>query len=95
MYNWMQSGGYYGGVCLLMAIFHRLPGSVFLYPLVYRWLNGDGFIISLVEKVADIALQGRTTLIEKDCNTCESQCLTERNLESQRQKYLETTPSVL
>lgn len=31
-----------------------------------RWLNGDEFIISSMKKVADIALEGRTALIEKD-----------------------------
>ncbi|XP_057791708.1 glucuronokinase 1-like [Salvia miltiorrhiza] len=31
-----------------------------------RWLNGDEFIISSMEKVANIALEGRTALIEKD-----------------------------
>ncbi|KAL0381764.1 UNVERIFIED_CONTAM: Glucuronokinase [Sesamum angustifolium] len=31
-----------------------------------RWLNGDQFIISTMEEVANIALEGRTALIEKD-----------------------------
>ncbi|KAL7094886.1 hypothetical protein ACP275_11G132900 [Erythranthe tilingii] len=31
-----------------------------------RWLNGDKFIISSLEEVANVALEGRTALIEKD-----------------------------
>lgn len=31
-----------------------------------RWLNGDEFIISTMKEVADIALEGRTALLEKD-----------------------------
>lgn len=31
-----------------------------------RWLNGDEFIISTLKEVADIALEGRTALLEKD-----------------------------
>ncbi|GER41308.1 GHMP kinase family protein [Striga asiatica] len=31
-----------------------------------RWLNGDEFIISSMEEVASIALEGRTALLEKD-----------------------------
>ncbi|RZC94157.1 hypothetical protein C5167_007836 [Papaver somniferum] len=31
-----------------------------------RWLNGDEFIISSMTEVADIALEGRTALLEKD-----------------------------
>lgn len=31
-----------------------------------RWLNGDEFIISSMEEVANIGLEGRTALVEKD-----------------------------
>lgn len=31
-----------------------------------RWLNGDKFIISSMDEVANIALEGQTALIEKD-----------------------------
>lgn len=31
-----------------------------------RWLNGDEFIISSMKEVADLALEGRTALLEKD-----------------------------
>ncbi|KAI5651164.1 hypothetical protein M9H77_37169 [Catharanthus roseus] len=31
-----------------------------------RWLDGDKFIISTMKEVADIALEGRTALLEKD-----------------------------
>ncbi|KAI3939275.1 hypothetical protein MKX01_002143 [Papaver californicum] len=32
-----------------------------------RWLNGDEFIISSMTEVADVALEGRTALLKKDC----------------------------
>ncbi|EEF40976.1 ATP binding protein, putative [Ricinus communis] len=31
-----------------------------------RWLNGDKFIISLMAEVADVALEGRTAILEKN-----------------------------
>lgn len=31
-----------------------------------RWLSGDKFIISSMEKVAEIALEGRTAILNKD-----------------------------
>lgn len=31
-----------------------------------RWLNGDELIISSMKEVANIALEGRTALLEKD-----------------------------
>lgn len=31
-----------------------------------RWLDGDKFIISSMKEVANIALEGRTALLEKD-----------------------------
>ncbi|KAK4772213.1 hypothetical protein SAY86_013988 [Trapa natans] len=31
-----------------------------------RWLNGDEFIISTMKEVADVALEGRTALLDKD-----------------------------
>lgn len=31
-----------------------------------RWLAGDEFIISSLKEVADIALEGRTALLERD-----------------------------
>lgn len=31
-----------------------------------RWLNGDEFIISSIKEVANIALEGRTALVERN-----------------------------
>lgn len=31
-----------------------------------RWLDGDEFIISSMKEVADVALEGRTALLERD-----------------------------
>lgn len=31
-----------------------------------RWLDGDKFIISSMEEVANLALEGKTALLEKD-----------------------------
>ncbi|XP_041999594.1 glucuronokinase 1-like [Salvia splendens] len=50
-----------------------------------RWLNGDEFIISSMKKVADIALEGRTALIEKD--HAELATLMNRNFDLRREMF--------
>lgn len=47
-----------------------------------RWLNGDKFIISSMEEVANIALEGRTALLEKDYTKLAS--LMNRNFDLRR-----------
>ncbi|PIN02653.1 Glucuronokinase [Handroanthus impetiginosus] len=50
-----------------------------------RWLNGDQFIISSMEEIANIALEGRTALIEKDYAKLGS--LMNRNFDLRRQMF--------
>ncbi|KAL8528104.1 hypothetical protein ACS0TY_005786 [Phlomoides rotata] len=50
-----------------------------------RWLNGDEFIISSMKEVADIALEGRTALIEKDYTKLAD--LMNRNFDLRRQMF--------
>ncbi|KAK4483180.1 hypothetical protein RD792_010360, partial [Penstemon davidsonii] len=50
-----------------------------------RWLNGDKFIISSMEEVANIALEGRTALIAKDYAKLAS--LMNRNFDLRRQMF--------
>ncbi|KAI3474928.1 hypothetical protein Pfo_030239 [Paulownia fortunei] len=50
-----------------------------------RWLNGDKFIISTMEEVANIALEGRTALVEKDYAKFAS--LMNRNFDLRRQMF--------
>ncbi|KAK4409954.1 Glucuronokinase [Sesamum angolense] len=50
-----------------------------------RWLNGDQFIISTMEEVANIALEGRTALIEKDYAKLAT--LMNRNFDLRRQMF--------
>ncbi|KAK6153102.1 hypothetical protein DH2020_012741 [Rehmannia glutinosa] len=50
-----------------------------------RWLNGDKFIISSMEEVANIALEGRMALIEKDYAKLAS--LMNRNFDLRRQMF--------
>lgn len=55
-----------------------------------RWLNGDKFIISSMEEVANIALEGRTALLEKDYSKLAS--LMNRNFDLRR--YNNTNKSI-
>ncbi|KAL3640097.1 Glucuronokinase 1 [Castilleja foliolosa] len=50
-----------------------------------RWLNGEKFIISSMEEVAKIALEGRAALIEKDNEKLAS--LMNRNFDLRRQMF--------
>ncbi|KAL3829552.1 hypothetical protein ACJIZ3_018354 [Penstemon smallii] len=50
-----------------------------------RWLNGDKFIISSMEEVANIALEGRTALLAKDYAQLAS--LMNRNFDLRRQMF--------
>lgn len=50
-----------------------------------RWLNGDEFIISTIKEVADLALQGRTALLEKDYTKFAA--LMNRNFDLRRQMF--------
>ncbi|KAG8384880.1 hypothetical protein BUALT_Bualt04G0164300 [Buddleja alternifolia] len=50
-----------------------------------RWLSGDEFIICTMEEVADIALEGRTALIEKDYAKFAN--LMNRNFDLRRQMF--------
>ncbi|KAM0954862.1 hypothetical protein TB2_022967 [Malus domestica] len=50
-----------------------------------RWLNGDEFIISSMTEVADIALEGRTALLEKDYAKLAS--LMNRNFDLRRSMF--------
>ncbi|KAH6758547.1 glucuronokinase G [Perilla frutescens var. frutescens] len=50
-----------------------------------RWLNGDKFIISSMEEVADIALEGQTALIAKDYAKLAT--LMNRNFDLRRQMF--------
>lgn len=50
-----------------------------------RWLNGDKFIISSMEEVADIALEGQKALIAKDYAKLAS--LMNRNFDLRRQMF--------
>ncbi|GER47448.1 GHMP kinase family protein [Striga asiatica] len=50
-----------------------------------RWLNGEKFIISSMEEVASIALEGRTALLEKDYTKYAS--LMNRNFDLRRQMF--------
>ncbi|KAL6518792.1 Glucuronokinase 1 [Orobanche hederae] len=50
-----------------------------------KWLNGDKFIVSTMEEVANIALDGRAALIEKDYAKFAS--LMNRNFDLRRQMF--------
>ncbi|CAA0833781.1 Glucuronokinase 1 [Striga hermonthica] len=50
-----------------------------------RWLNGDKFIISSMEEVASIALEGRTALLQKDYTKFAG--LMNRNFDLRRQMF--------